>query len=129
MSTERIKSLSEKRFIVNVKINEKDAPMLLDTGASVGLISDNAVKKYRLAVGKDFPQPLQGAGGEFYAKRCNTFVYLSKKCITQFLIADIDNVIGSIRRETGISIIGIISLPQMKVAGITIDTDDNYIEL
>lgn len=125
----RTKSLSEKRLIVNVTVNGKEAPMLIDTGASAGILSHSAVKKYNLVAGRDFPTRLQGAGGEFSAKWCKTMAYLGEKVIPQFLIADIDNVIASIHHETGIRIVGIISLPQMKIAGITIDTDDNYIEV
>lgn len=123
----QMKSLSERRLIVKATLNGKEASFLLDTGATVGLLSDGIVRKYALAKGKPFGKPLVGAGGQFNAYYCNTFAYISQKPISQFLIADIDNVIDSIRRETGITIQGIISLPQMKQVGIQIDANDNLI--
>lgn len=124
--TQRV-SLSDKRLIMEATLNGKAARFLLDTGATVGLLSDGAVRKYRLMQGKKFPKPLVGAGGEFTAHYCLTFAYVEGKPISQFLIADIDNIIRSIRQETGIEIVGIISLPQMKQAGIQIDANDNLI--
>lgn len=51
------------------------------------------------------------------------------KPIGQFLLADIDDVVESIEAQTGIRILGIISLPQMKVAGVNIDTNSNILTL
>ena len=42
----RIKSLSEKRLIVEGKVNNKTAQFLIDTGACVGLIDEDKVKEY-----------------------------------------------------------------------------------
>lgn len=42
---------------------------------------------------------------------------------------DIDDVVESIEAQTGIRILGIISLPQMKVAGVNIDTNSNILTL
>ena len=120
-------SLSEKRLIIEATLNGKPANFLLDTGATVGLLSDSVVRKYRLMQGKKYPKPLVGAGGQFSAYYCLTFAYIENKPISQFLIADIDNVVASIKQETGIEIAGIISLPQMKFAGIQIDANDNLI--
>ena len=125
----KIKSLSERRLIIPAKLNGKDANFLVDTGATVALVSDRIKKKYGLMVGKKFPKPLVGAGGEFNAYFCNTPAYLEGKPLTQFLLADIRNVAESIRQETGITIHGIISLPQMQFVGMQIDTKDNTIIL
>ena len=40
----RIKSLSEKRLIVEGKVNNKIAQFLIDTGACIGLIDEDKVK-------------------------------------------------------------------------------------
>ena len=124
---EKIKSLSEKRLIVEATVNGRKANFLVDTGASVGLIDKSERKRLSLDIGRDYPGSLRGAGGEFHAKYCNTFAYLKGKPMAQFLVADISGVAESIRRETGISIAGIISLPQMKMTGIQIDANDNLI--
>lgn len=123
----KIKSLSEKRLIIPAKLNGKDANFLIDTGATVGLISDRIRKKYGLIVGRKFPGSLVGAGGSFSAYYCNTPATLEDKTLTQFLLADISNVAESIKRETGIEIHGIISLPQMEFVGMQIDANDHMI--
>lgn len=123
-----LKSKSTKRLIIEGQVNGKSANFLIDTGASVGLIDDTQVKKYGLLVGKRFNGTLVGAGGEMCnIKHCNTFVEVGGKSIPQFLIADIECVVKSIERETGIKILGIISLPQMKMVGMNVDSNDNLI--
>ena len=124
----QINSKSTKRLIIEGIVNGKAANFLIDTGASVGLIDDTQVKKYGLLVGKRFNGTLVGAGGEMCnIKHCNTFVEVGGKSIPQFLIADIEGVVKSIERETGIKILGIISLPQMKMVGMNVDSNDNLI--
>lgn len=124
----QINSKSTKRLIIEGIVNGKSANFLIDTGASVGLIDDTQVKKYGLLVGKRFNGTLVGAGGEMCnIKHCNTFVEVGGKSIPQFLIADIEGVVKSIERETGIKILGIISLPQMKMVGMNVDSNDNLI--
>lgn len=124
-----IKSLSEKRLIVQATLNGKPANLLLDTGATVGLLSRDIRKKYGLVKGKPFGNKLVGAGGEFTAYYCNTFAYLQDRVLTQFLLADISSIIDSIKAQTGIEIQGIISLPQMQFAHIKLDADDSLVIL
>ena len=121
----RIRSKSNKRLIIECKVNDKYAYFLLDTGATVGLIHYNKHKEYDLKVGKRFNGTLVGAGGEMSNIRyCDTFVEFEGKKIPQFLLADISSVIKSIKKETNIEILGIISLPQMRITGIGIDAND-----
>lgn len=125
---QQINSKSTKRLIIEGIVNGKAANFLIDTGASVGLIDDTQVKKYGLSIGKRFNGTLVGAGGEMKnIRHCNTFVNVGDKVIPQFLIADIEGVVKSIKRETGIEILGIISLPQMKIVGMNVDANDNLI--
>lgn len=125
---EKIVSQSDKRLIVEGLVNGKAAYFLIDTGASVGLMDYDQRKDYDLLVGNRYRGSLVGAGGELRNVRvCNTFVNVGDKQIPQFLLADISHVVKSIRKETGIEILGIISLPQMKICGIQIDTNDNLI--
>lgn len=121
-------SLSEKRLIIECSISGKKAPFLVDTGASVGLIDENAKKKFNLKVGKKFSRPLIGAGGEISSSYlCDTIINVGSKQINQFIFADISYVQDSIYHETGIRIIGIIGLPQMKHIGMKIDLLNNTI--
>lgn len=126
----QIKSKSNKRLIVEGQVNGKTAYFLIDTGASVGLIDNNQVKNYDIEKGKRFGGTLVGAGGEMKnVRHCNTFINVGGKDIPQFLLADIDGVVDSIKRETGIDILGIISLPQMKIIGMNIDANDALITI
>lgn len=127
---ERIRSKSEKRLIIEGKVNDKTAYFLIDTGASVGLIDKEKKKKYGLKEGFRYHGTLIGAGGEMKdVKHCDTFVEFEGKTIPQFLLADISNVVKSIKRETGIEILGIISLPQMSIIGMNIDVNSSEIWL
>ncbi len=117
--------ISEKRPIIECTINGKSANFLLDSGASVAFIDREFVGEYRIEQGKKYHGAIVGAGGMMGGVRyCNTFVRLpNNKEIAQFMLADISAVRASIRKETNIEIVGIISWPQMKFAGITINTN------
>ena len=124
----RLKSLSEKRLIVEGQVNNKTAQFLIDTGACVGLIDEDKVKEYGLLRGKRYSGKLVGVGGEMgNVRHCDTFVHIEDRVIPQFLLADISGGVESIKRETGVEILGIISLPQMKMANLSIDCNDNEI--
>ena len=121
----RIKSLSEKRLIIEAEVNGKKANLLVDTGAAVGIYDYNQKDKYGLEYGRRYSGTLVGAGGELKdVMVCNTFADFLNVKIPQFLLADISNVVKSIKKETGIEILGIISLPQMKMCGLGIDAND-----
>lgn len=124
----RVKSLSDKRLIIEGVVNDKQAFFLLDTGASVGMYDDNQRKDYGLEKGMRYNGTLIGAGGEMRNVRvCNTFAEVEGKTISQFLLADIEGVVKSIKKETDIEILGIIGLPQMKIVGFGIDANSNEI--
>lgn len=119
---ERIKSLSDKRLIIEGIVNDKPARFLLDSGASVALIDKDRKKEYGLKEGRRFEGTIIGAGGEMRnVRHCDTFVEFEGKKISQFLLADIKGVVESIKRETSIEILGIISLPQMSMIGLNLD--------
>ena len=121
----RIASKTEKRLIVEGRVNGKPACFLLDTGASVGLMDNNQRKEFDLKVGRKYAGTLIGAGGAMRnVKHCDTFVEIENKTIPQFLLADISSVVESIDRDTGMKILGIIGIEQMKWAGIGIDAND-----
>lgn len=124
----KFKSLSDKRLIIEAEVNGKKGFFLIDTGASVGLIAEDKVKKFDIVRGRKYPGSLVGAGGEMEdVYYCNTLVRFSGKDIPQFLITDISGVRNSIERETGIEILGIIGLSQMKIASMQVDANDNMI--
>lgn len=124
----QFKSLSDKRLIIEAEVNGKKGFFLIDTGASVGLIAEDKVKKFDIVRGRKYPGSLIGAGGEMEdVYYCNTLVRFGGKDIPQFLITDISGVRSSIERETGIEILGIIGLSQMKIASMQVDANDNMI--
>lgn len=124
----KVKSKSDKRLIVEGTVNGKAANFLIDTGASVALIDDNQREEYNLVKGRRFNGTVKGVGGEIDKLRhCDTFVNLHGKTIPQFLFGDIEGIVDSIEKETGIKILGIISLPQMKMCGLGVDANDNEI--
>lgn len=119
----RVKSETEKRLIVEVKVNGKSAYMLIDTGASAGMIDVNQADEFDVVVGNKYCGSIVGAGGEMQdVRHTHTMAEFEGKKIPQFLLADISNIVRSIKRETGIKILGIISLKQMQVIGLNIDT-------
>ena len=126
----RIKSISDERIIVEGKVNGKEAFFLVDTGASVGLMDSNQRDDYGLVRGRKYSGTIVGAGGEMRnVRHCDTFVHFGGKVIPQFLLADISGVVKSIKKETGIEILGIISLPQMSMIGMNIDINSSEVWL
>lgn len=105
-------------------VNGKAAVMLVDTGATVGLIDEDQMRKYGLQRGARYNGTLIGAGGVIQSSYvCATQVITPcNKPMTQFILSDITSVKDSIRRETGKEIVGIIGLPQMKMVNLLIDT-------
>ena len=127
---ETICSKSDRRLIVECIVNGKTANFLIDTGASIGLIDKNKTNKYDLSIGRKYNGTVIGAGGEIENPYiCDTVIKIEDMVINQFLLVDISNIVDSIKRETGITILGIIGLPQMKFIGMNIDTNDNLIIL
>lgn len=115
-------SKTDKRIIVEAKVNDITINLLVDTGATVGIIDSNQYRMLGAVRGKSFKSTLMAASGEMDAWYCNTLFWVGDKQVGQFLIADIGAVVRSIARETGITISGILSLPQMAMLGATIDT-------
>lgn len=123
-----MKSESEKRPIIKGKVGDKEAYFLLDTGASLSLIDEDKIKKFSLKQGHKYPGSIVGAGGELNdLYLCNTLIQIGDKNIGQFILTDINSVKCSIRRETGLEILGIISYPQMQYLGIVLDPKNNEI--
>lgn len=126
----RTSSISDKRLIVEGQVNGKAACFLVDTGASVGLMDENQRDDYGLVRGRKYSGTIVGAGGEMRnVRHCDTFVHFGGKVIPQFLLADIGGVVKSIKKETGIEILGIISLPQMSMIGMNIDINSSEVWL
>lgn len=128
METQKIKSLSDKRLIIEGKINDKKCLVLLDTGASVSLLNEDKVREFKIKQGRKFNGSLIGAGGEFETSYISdSFIVIGGKTTTQYIIGNITSVHDSIMEETGLDIDAIMGLPQMKEIAMIIDSGENTI--
>lgn len=126
----RVKSKTEKRLIVEGRVGGKSACFLIDTGASAGMIDVNQADDFDVVVGNKYCGSIVGAGGEMQdVRHTHTMAEFEGKKIPQFLLADISNIVRSIKRETGVKILGIISLKQMSIIGMNIDVNSSEIWL
>lgn len=124
-----MESLSKKRLIINATINGYEAPFLVDTGATVGLIDRNRINEFRINQGPKYNGTLVGAGGKLRGVRyCYSLAVVGNTTVGQFLLADIDDVVESIKEQTGIQILGIMSLQQIKDSKMIIDAKHNEIK-
>ena len=125
------KSISDKRIIIPVNINGKEANMLVDTGASIGIVDIDCRKKYEFDLGSELGSTIVGVGGEsmqaYHTKNLDMDIQGVK--LYQFVAMNIDSVKNSIRRETGITINGIIGLTQIKMSEMKIDADNGIIKI
>ena len=124
--THCIRSVSKKRLIVKATLDGRPCYLLVDTGASVGILS------YRidgLKCGARVADDLVGVGGVMSVRRCMNQVELGGYLIGQFVVADIDKIIENIVYTTGIRIDGILSLTQMHLYSVEIYTGDNFIKI
>lgn len=125
------KSISDKRIIIPVNINGKEANMLVDTGASIGIVDIDCRKKYEFDLGSELGSTIVGVGGEsmqaYHTKNLDMDIQGVK--LYQFVAMNIDSVKNSIRRETGITINGIIGLTQIKMSEMKIDADNGVIKI
>jgi hypothetical protein len=93
-------------------------------------LDKNQTKKYNLLSSRKYTGTIVGAGGEIENPYiCDNIINIEDKIMNQFLLVDLSNIVDSIKRETGITILGIVSLPQMKFIGMNIDTNDNLLIL
>jgi predicted aspartyl protease len=125
-----IKSLSPKRLIIEATINGKPAFMLIDTGASVSLVDIRAAARYGFTLRGAAAIALTGAGGALAARHVAAIdVRVKGIPLYQFIAADITAIMQSIARETGISVCGIIGLPQIKAAEMRMNPATGTIQL
>lgn len=116
--------VTPKRPIISVSINGKPAYMLVDTGASVGLIDVNAKRLYDFDLGLPYAGSITGVGGQvgvWHTKKLA--VDIVGVPLVQFLTSDLQNVADSIQRETGIRIAGIIGWKQIQGAEMKVMDD------
>lgn len=124
-------SISEDRIIIPVTINNKKGYMLVDTGASLGIIDIDCKKEYKFDLGSKIGGAIVGVGGKassaYHTK--NLRVDIGGVKLYQFITMSIDSVRESIKQKTGITIQGIIGLTQIKMSEMKIDADNGIIKI
>ena len=125
------KVLHKDRLIIAVEINGKAANMLVDTGASLSLIDIGRMKEYGFKKRTKLQGTISGIGGQqkevWHTKDLD--VKIQGIPLHQFVTTDISDVCESIRKATGITVHGIIGLPQIKAAEMKIDAENGIIKI
>lgn len=119
---------NSSRPIIKGKVGNKEAYFLLDTGSNLAVLDFSQTKQYQLQQDKQFPGNVIGLTGDsvptYY---CTSEVTIGDKILDGFILSDLSSIRNSIKRETDLDILGIISYPQMKELGITINPSKNEI--
>lgn len=116
------------RPIIKGKVGDKEAHFLLDTGSNLAVLDSSQTKQYQLQQDKQFPGNVIGLTGDSVLTYCCTSaVTIGDKILDGFILSDLSSIRNSIKRETDLDILGIISYPQMKELGITINPSKNEI--
>ena len=125
------KSISEDRIIIPVNINNKEGYMLVDTGASLGIIDIDCKKEYKFDLGSKIGGVIVGVGGKVSSayRTKNLRVDIGGVKLYQFITMSIDSVRESIKQKTGITIQGIIGRTQIKMSEMKIDADNGIIKI
>lgn len=118
---------SNIRPIIKGKIGELEAYFLLDTGSNIALLDQSQLDRFKLEKDSAFPGTIIGAGGSLEAYYCTNKVNIGSKELDQFILADISQIRNSIKRETGINILGVISYPQIQSLNIILNPAINEI--
>lgn len=113
-----IRFQSEERPIVRGLLGGRERCFLLDTGASVGMI-DSRVKGLHPS-GRQLTV-VDASGDELRCPVLDDTVEVGGRRLTQFIASDLKGVRGSILRETGVTVDGIIGYGQMKSLGARMD--------
>lgn len=121
-----IKLESKKRPIIKVNINGVKHCALIDTGASVSIVSNEIEQSNR-----EYQSNVIGAGGErlklYYPRK--TVIDIEGIRLTNFLLGNISSVTGSIKKQTGIKISMIIGTPDIRCTEMKIDLWNNIVNL
>ena len=116
------------RPITKGKVGDKEAYFLLDTGSNLAILDSSQAKEYQLQRDNQFPGNIIGlTGNSTPTYYCTSMATIGDKILDRFILSDLSSIRNSIKRETGINILGIISYPQMKELGITINPSKNEI--
>ena len=125
------KILSKQRPIINISINGKTAPVLIDTGASMSILDICQKKNYDFDIRNKMNVSIIGVGGKqndaYHVKNAN--IDLQGIPLYQFATMDISNVVESIHKATGIRVSGILGTGHIKLLEMKIDLENDVIKI
>lgn len=117
-----VKIDSDIRPIVKVQINGKVEYMLIDTGSSINILSQQTVYKYKVRIRTRYAGTVYSTEGYTNAVHVDSVIIkVREKQINQFVMINLSSITDNILQSTGIKIAGIIGTPAIKELGMIID--------
>ena len=124
--------LTDKRPVIKVSINGQETAALVDTGASLSIVSESDMGKFKFKRGSKMAGSVIGLDGTeqsmYYTGKDFNFEVEGIPAY-QFVIGDIDAVKASIKKETGVEISAIIGYPTIKQLELIINPSTNEISI
>lgn len=117
--------LSDRRPIVECELLGRKRLFLIDTGASVGMVHDGVRGTH--PSGRSVPI-VDASGDETRCPVLRDTASVGGMEVGQFVSMDISAVRESIRRQTGLSIDGLLSWPQLVTLGATLRVGELVME-
>ena len=124
--------LTDKRPIIQVSINGHETAALVDTGASLSIVSESDMGKFKFKRGSKMAGTVIGLDGSeqsMYHTDKNFDFKVEGLPAYQFVIGNIDSIKSSIKKETGIEISAIIGYPTIKQLELIINPSTNEISI
>ena len=124
--------LTDKRPVIQVSINGHETAALVDTGASLSIVSESDMGKFKFKRGSKMAGSVIGLDGTeqsmYYTGKDFNFEVEGIPAY-QFVIGNIDAVKASIKKETGVEISAIIGYPTIKQLELIINPSTNEISI
>lgn len=125
-----VKLESSIRPIVKVQINGKAEYMLIDTGSSINILSQQTVYKYKARIRTRYAGTVYSTEGYTNAVHVDSVIIkVREKQINQFIMLNVSSISDNILQVTGIKIAGILGTPAIKELGMVIDLKRGVITL
>ena len=124
--------LTDKRPIIQVSINGHETAALVDTGASLSIVSESDMGKFKFKRGSKMAGSVIGLDGteqSMYHTGKDFNFEVEGILAYQFVIGNIDAVKASIKKETGVEISAIIGYPTIKQLELIINPSTNEISI
>lgn len=117
-----VKLESDIRPIVKTLINGKVEYMLIDTGSSINILSQQTVYKYKVRIRTHYAGTVYSTKGNTNAVHVDSVtIKINKMNINQFVMINLSSITDNILQATNIKIAGILGTPAIKELGMVID--------